>query len=357
MIKLYQSPKDINYQKNDIFLHFTGNIFGIGCSAFDEQSIHKISNLKGRDIRKGNILLFSSFLQLNDYNIPFLKNKRVFALLNQYSPGNLTVVLPTEDPRFYTISVNRKIAIRIPQSKALRDFIEKIGSPIISTSVNSSGDAFCNDLNVLSTEFADWFDYGLYDPSEEHELPIHSTIIEFIKNADDMLTLECVRMGSIDFDELVTSWESPLIQFVCIGNVCRSPLAEIYVRDRIEKENLHFRVGSCGLLESGRTISEHSQTILNNLNLRHNRRQSIQINEDILQQSMVLLCMTEDIKHTLKHKYRNYARKIFSFAEYTTNFYDIEDPFDMDFQQYVHAFSLIQKYSDDLIDILKRGWG
>jgi len=355
MIRLYKSPQEITHRTNDVFLHFTGNIFGIGCSAFDDQAIHKISNLKKRDVSRGNILLFASFLQLNKYYIPLLKNKRVFALINQYSPGNLTFILPSQDPKFAKVSVNGTIAIRIPQSKSLRLFIEQIGTPIISTSVNTTGDAFCNDLDVLSTEFGHWFDYGLYDPTEESELPIPSTIIEFVKRPDDTLKIECIRMGSIDFDEIEASWEKPLIQFVCIGNVCRSPLAEIYTRFRIEEAKLPFRVASCGLLESGRIISEHSQTILEGLNLPHNHRQSIQINEDILQQSMVLLCMTEEIKHNLKRKYPAFASKIYSFAEYTGNFYDIDDPYDMDFEQYTHAFKLIQKYADDLIGILAGG--
>jgi len=351
MIRLFSSSSDISYKKGDIFLHFTGNIFGIGCSALDHQSVQKVNGFKDRDPSKGNILLFSSFTQIGEYDIPLLKSKNVASLINQYSPGNLTFVLPIKDDRFSHLAKENRIAVRIPGSASLRQFIQDIGTPIVSTSINVSGDPFENDLNTISTDYADWFDYGLYDPDEIQELPIPSTIIEFISKNDN-ISLECIRLGSIDYDEILESWQKPLIQFVCVGNICRSPLAEIYARHLIETKNLPYRTASCGLLGSGRTISEHSKTILENYGLPHNDRRSIQINSTILRQSMVILCMTADIKRLLRDEYPDSMHKIFTFAEYTQNLFDISDPYDMDFNEYTRAFKLIKKYSADLIEML-----
>jgi len=355
MIHLYSSPADITYRKGDIFLHFTGNIFGIGCSALDHDAVLKVNGFKDRDQSKGNILLFSSFTQICEYDIPLLKDHRVASLIKQYSPGNITFILPIQDERLTHISKEGRIAVRIPSSASLRKFIQNIGAPIVSTSINVSGDPFENDLSVISTEYSDWFDYGLYDPDEVQELPIPSTIIEFILESKDNIRLECTRLGSIDFDEILESWQKPLIQFVCYGNICRSPLAEIYTRDVFEKANLPYRTASCGLLNSGRTISKHSQTILESLGLAHNNRNSIQVNSVILRQSMVVLCMTADIKQHLRDEYPDAFYKIHTFAEYTQNHFDIPDPYNMDFEVYERVFKLIKKYAEDLAEGLKLG--
>jgi len=350
MVTLYSSPAEINYKLNDIFLHFTGSIFGIGCSVFDHETVLKVNGFKDRDQSKGNILLFSSFSQVSKYDIPLLTHKKVATLINQYSPGNLTFVLPISDNRFDHIAKGGRIAVRIPGSASLRQFIDKIGTPIVSTSINVSGNPFCNDLDTLTTEYADWYDYGLYDPTEPQDLPIPSTIIEFVESTDGVINVECLRLGSIDFAEIQESWQKPLIQYVCFGNICRSPLAEIYTRHLIETHHLPFRTASSGILPGGKVISQHSKTLLENMGLEHNNRLSIQIDGTIIRQSMVILCMTTEIKQLLCDEYPSSAHKIFTFADYTQNHFDIADPYEMDFECYNRAFKLIKKYADDLIE-------
>ena len=72
MIKIFKTEKEIDEKPDDVFLHFTGNIFGIGCSAFSQNAIDKIIKLKHRDENKGFILLFSSMEQLKKYKFPGL---------------------------------------------------------------------------------------------------------------------------------------------------------------------------------------------------------------------------------------------------------------------------------------------
>ena len=64
-------------------------------------------------------------------------------------------MLEVSDPRFQYISQNGKVAFRIPTDKLLREFIKNYDEPIISTSVNESGEKplqklekIINDLKV-----------------------------------------------------------------------------------------------------------------------------------------------------------------------------------------------------------------
>lgn len=62
-----------------------------------------------------------------------------------------------------------------------------------------------------------------------------------------MSGLHTTRMSSSDFDHERT--ETLYMVFVCTGNICRSPMAEIIFRDAIEQAGLtrYVRVRSCGI--------------------------------------------------------------------------------------------------------------
>ena len=350
MIKIFKTPKDIPYKDTDVFLHFTGNIFGIGCSAFNNEAINKILKLKQRNEKKGFIVLFSSLEQAKKYQIPQLKNRKIVSLLNQYLPGNLTTLLEIENRQFDAVSTNRKIAFRIPRTKVLRDFINRIGTPILSTSINIAGEPYCTDLNTLHEKYGNWFDYGLYNPNEPADEPKPSTILDF---DDSGKNVKCLREGSIPCSEILESWTQPLIQFVCIGNICRSPLAEYYIRKKIEELQLPFNISSCGLCDEPRLISEHSKFILDTNKIPIGKRYSIKIDEIIVRKSLLLICMSKDIKKYVITKYPEAVEKTFTFAEYTNNKQDIDDPYGLEFEQFEKVWRQIKQYSEPLIETLQ----
>ena len=353
LIKIYKTPAEIPFNPTDVFLHFTGNIFGIGCSAFNEFAINKILDLKQRDANRGFILLFSSMEQIKQYDFKEFKIHKIYSLLNQYLPGNLTTIFKTEDIRFKNIWQNQKVAIRIPTSKVLRDFIEQIGHPIVSSSINVSGLSFCSDINILHRQFSDWFDYGLHDEDEKADLPLPSTILDVAKNESDEMQIKCLREGSIPFAEIKESFQNPLVQFVCVGNICRSPMAEQYANIRFKEENLPFRVASCGLIENRKMISEGSKAVMKKNDILPTQSVSIQVDENIVRRSFLLICMSKDIKKHLLARFAEAANKTFTFAEYTENLQEIDDPYGLDFSHFEKAFDLIKKYTDDLIVKLK----
>ena len=344
MITLHKSARIIDHKQDDVFLHFTGNIFGIGCSAFSHAAIKRIKDLKQRDENKGFILLFSSFKMLLHYIPSIQKNTKVFNLLHQYYPGNLTAISPCEDKRLSHISVDGKIAFRIPPNNTLREFIDRIGVPIVSTSINISNEPYCNELDVLHTKYKDWFDYGLYNPEDTHDLPLPSTVISFDAG------LNLIREGSIPFSEITDSFTKPLIQFVCIGNICRSPMAEIYFKQLIEEKGLPYRTASCGLVNGGIPMSENSRIIMEREGYDTEDKHSVQVDADIVRQSLILLCMTADIKNNLLTRFPDYKHKIHTLAEYTGNIEDIFDPYQMDMSHYEKAWKGIKRYAQLIIN-------
>lgn len=255
----YLSDKNmINFlrgNKDFTFLHFTGNMLGIGAPINSKASIDKIGELKKRADAKGYIILIPGTDWLTDLHLqPDKVRKR---LIQQYWPGELTIIFDDTKKMFPDLTINNRIAVRVPGDPFLRKFIEVMGMPVISTSINISGQEPVNDLNLINSEYSDWFDFKLIPKNWKPVSGEGSTIAD-IENDN----LSILREGSIKGLEIAESAERPLILFVCTGNICRSPLAEYYARELFRKEALPVRTLSAGFLESGNRISENSRIVL-----------------------------------------------------------------------------------------------
>lgn len=85
------------------------------------------------------------------------------------------------------------------------------------------------------------------------------------------------------------------IMFVCTGNTCRSPMAEILLRDKIKKNKIRWwDVFSCGIhAEVGGTISPGSKTALEEAGIAVNGFSPRQLTQKLIEKSTLVVCMTE----------------------------------------------------------------
>jgi protein-tyrosine-phosphatase len=262
----------------------------------------------------------------------------------------LTFILPITNSILDDFKSDDKVAIRIPRSKILRDFIDKIGKPIISTSVNISGEPVINDIFTIEDKFNDWFDYCLYDANEPAGVISPSTIITYSEYFKEII---CVREGVLSSREIIESFTAPLIQFVCVGNICRSPMAEYYFRHCVEENNLSYRSASSGVYAaSDYYISKHSKSLLEANNIFPSDKYGMQINSEIVRKSAIILVMTEEIKTQIIYMFPLAEHKIFTLAEISDNIEDIEDPYGENYDFYKSVFAQIKKYCNDFIKVL-----
>ena len=327
------------YKTDFTFLHHTGNVWGIGCSAFNKKAIQKVNLLKQRPLDKTFIVLIDSCESLKKLDIKISdKNKRI---LKQFYPGNLTAIMNCSHPKLQHLAIDGKVAFRIPTSYLLRKSIKKIGTPIISTSINISNQPPENDYNLILKKFDNWFDFELVTevPSEQNNEV--STIVDFSED-----TPKLIRNGSIDFEEIKLAADKPQILFVCTGNTCRSPLAELYCSSVSTK----FRFQSAGTNVSDEKISKNSKQILNDMQIKTDSFIPQKMNDDLLQDSQIILAMNINHKNKLVEKFPSSKHKIFTFAEFVNEKKDIEDPFGEDINIYQNTFTQIKNYCDILLE-------
>ncbi len=121
------------------------------------------------------------------------------------------------------------------------------------------------------------------------------------------------------------------ILFVCTGNTCRSPMAEIILKNKIKLAGITgVRVSSAGLATTPNSkMSKYSQMALKQLGYKPYGFKSKQVDAGLLLKYDLIVCMTEEHKRYI----RNFPG-VCSIAE-ITGLGDIADPYGCELSEYL----------------------
>ena len=145
------------------------------------------------------------------------------------------------------------------------------------------------------------------------------------------------------------------VLFVCTGNTCRSPMAEALLKDKIKNSDLDITVDSCGInVYESESINPKACDALKTLgvdNIIHFSRQFIKKDID---ESDLVLTMTQFQKTSLIKIFPDYKYKVFTILEYTRDSKDeVSDPYGKSQIFYNFCANEINVLCDELLEILK----
>ena len=184
------------YHSGKIFIYPTDTIYGIGGNPFDINVVKRISDIKGRDEKKQFIWLISDFENLMNYIEVIFENHLDF--LQKLWPAPVTVILKLNE-RTKNIINQETIAVRIPQNDFCLKLLKEISRPLISTSVNRSGENPIIEIDNIIQNFSEDVDAILIH-SESTEKK-SSTIIDLTSKQPKL-----IREGPIKFVELLKNF-------------------------------------------------------------------------------------------------------------------------------------------------------
>ena len=117
------------------------------------------------------------------------------------------------------------------------------------------------------------------------------------------------------------------IIFVCTGNICRSPMAEFLLRDKLGAES-EWTVGSAGTFAgNGMRASREAVDVLAELNIDGSSHRSSFLDGELVDASTVIVVMTSGHKHHIELMYPNAAEKVFLLKSFSRNDKgDVRDP-------------------------------
>ncbi len=166
-------------KKNGILIHPTENLYGFGANIYDNASIQKIIKLKQRKNKtKGFVVLVSDYIQLDKLIAGV--NKVEKNLMQKYWPGPLTLILRAKKEYWKNpVCYKKKIAIRMVNNDITRAILKEADLPIISTSINISGEKSINDPKLIEERFRNDVD-GMVIDKVSHFSDKPSTIAKVI---------------------------------------------------------------------------------------------------------------------------------------------------------------------------------
>ncbi|MDD4412166.1 MAG: L-threonylcarbamoyladenylate synthase [Patescibacteria group bacterium] len=127
----------------------TDTVYGFVCLAKNSSAAERIINLKGRESDKPFLILANDWKTIAELVDLTTLNKVAF---NDYWPGNNTLIMQSKQSIPF-VSNFGTVAIRWPANNFLDKLINKIGEPLISTSLNQSGEELIKDSLLAENIF------------------------------------------------------------------------------------------------------------------------------------------------------------------------------------------------------------
>ena len=136
--------------------------------------------------------------------------------------------------------------------------------------------------------------------------------------------------------------------FVCTGNTCRSPMAELILKKKFKEKSITgIKVISAGLsATAGEKMSKNSNAVLRKLGINPYNFRSKQLTQKMLLTSDMVICMTQSHKDYLKG-YDN----VFTMQE-ITGIGDIIDPYGGNLQTYKATQEQISLACEEIVRII-----
>ena len=133
--KLDQAVKTL--EDGGVIIYPTDTVYGLGCDIMNKKAVERIARLRGLDPGKA---LFSfickDISQVSEYAAQI--DNDVFRVMKHNLPGPFTFILKANN-RVPKILKNRKdtIGVRIPGNNIILALVERLGRPILTTSLKS----------------------------------------------------------------------------------------------------------------------------------------------------------------------------------------------------------------------------
>ena len=146
-IKLYnENPNEKEIAKivevlrnGGLIIYPTDTVYGLGCDITNTKALEKIARIKGVKLEKANFSFVCSDLRnLSDYVKQI--DSSTFKLLKRALPGAYTFIMQGNNNLPKDFKKKKTVGIRVPDNLIARTIVERLGNPIVSTSIYDEDD-------------------------------------------------------------------------------------------------------------------------------------------------------------------------------------------------------------------------
>ena len=144
------------------------------------------------------------------------------------------------------------------------------------------------------------------------------------------------------------------VLFVCTGNTCRSPIAEAVFNSLNTDDRVTSNSAGISIVPGSRVSKSSIELISRELKLDLKDKRAKQIEKELLEESDLVLTMTEYGRDYLKTYFVNYKNKIFTLSEYVGVKDEIRDPYGGTVAVYQNTYNQIRESVSLLLSKIKK---
>jgi len=202
-IRLYEeNPEDkkidqiVEVLRNGgVIIYPTDTIYGMGCDIFNQKAVQRVAQLKGVKPEKANFSIICSDLSnISEY----VRNlgTPVYKVMKKALPGPFTFILNASSKVPKILNTKKKtIGIRVPDHVIPRLIVERLGNPIITTSIRDEDEVieYSTDPELIYEKFKNQVDIVIHG---DYGKNVASTIVDC--SGDE---IEVIREGLGNIDD------------------------------------------------------------------------------------------------------------------------------------------------------------
>jgi tRNA threonylcarbamoyl adenosine modification protein (Sua5/YciO/YrdC/YwlC family) len=337
----------------------TETVYGLAASALDEKAVARLQGLKRRTAVKPLTLAIKSADEARDY-VPDLcpLGRR---LARRCWPGPITLVVDDSHPESLVrrlpakvqkaVSPKNVIGLRVPGHQAVLDVLRFSAGPLTLSSANRSGETDAVTGAEVAEEFASELDLLLDDGPCRFGQP--SSVVR-IENGHFTI----LRPGVVP-ERTLQRLSSMMILFICTGNTCRSPMAEVLCRDLLAKrlgcaadelEDRGVIVMSAGIAAmcGGRAALEAMETV-KELGLDLSGHETQPVTEPLVRHADVIFTMSQSHREAIVAQWPSAAERTRLLA---ADGRDVGDPIGGSLERYRRCLAEITAELQDRLETL-----
>lgn len=137
-----------------LIIYPSDTVYALGCDINNLKAMEKLAQLKKMKLEKARFsIICSDISQLSNFTRPI--DNSIFRLLKSHVPGPFTFILEANKNLPIAYKGHKTIGIRIPKHPIPQQIVEKLGTPIASTSIKDEDEIieYSTDPELIAEKY------------------------------------------------------------------------------------------------------------------------------------------------------------------------------------------------------------
>ena len=160
-------------EAGEIMIMPTDTLYGIACDALNPKAIERSCRLKNINPEKTHLSIICSDISMAAEYARF--DNKAFRLLRDYTPGPFTFLFKSASSLPKAFKGRKVVGVRIPDLQICRDIVERLGHPLLSTSIEYADEDYAVSPGLIAEAYDGLVDLFI-EGDEGATLP--STIVD-----------------------------------------------------------------------------------------------------------------------------------------------------------------------------------